>query len=105
MECHPIRTTVCASLIFASAALAHATETTIHALPMRGAVTLFGTVERITSDEEFTLRDDSGRVTVRQLSGDRAILDEGDSVTVIGNVAGGENITASRVRIHRRAAI
>lgn len=107
MYSYPIRTMVCTSLIFASAALAHTAETTIHTLPSHGMVTLFGTVERLTGDDAFMLRDNSGRVSVRQLSSDRTIVDEGDSVTVTGNVTGDEikGIMASRVLIHRRAAL
>lgn len=96
-----------AALLLAAAPLADAAETTIHALPERGDVTLFGTVERIKDEREFILRDNSGRVTVRLIQGDKTILDEGDSVTVNGAVdrSNNKDVNASSVEVHRRAAL
>jgi cytochrome c-type biogenesis protein CcmE len=92
--------TIGAMTALVGASLADAAEMTLR----HPAVTLFGTVERVSNAHEFTLRDNNGRVTVR-LRNELPILDEGDSVTVTGNaVKGDANIIASQVSIHRRAA-
>jgi uncharacterized protein YdeI (BOF family) len=99
MEVAMKRTTIIATLgtaaLLAAAPLGNAAETSTN-------VTLFGTVERITNDQQFVLRDNSRRVTVIHDNG--AILDEGDSVIVTGAIDHND-LTASRVNIHRRATL
>ena len=70
----------------------------IQNLPENGKVRIMGTVQRVKSEDEFTLMDGTGSVDIRS-DGDTRVM-EGEKVTIIGQVEGGmmgKTIDAERV--------
>jgi uncharacterized protein YdeI (BOF family) len=100
-----------AAIMLGGATLAIAAETTIRALPDRGNVTVSGTVEKVKSAREFTLRDPSGKIDVEVDSPESAVLKPGDNVIVTGKIEkkffglAGKEIDATNVRINQGGAL
>jgi uncharacterized protein YdeI (BOF family) len=70
----------------------------IQNLPEDGKVRVMGTVQRVKSEDEFTLMDGTGSVDIRS-DGQTRVM-EGEKVTIIGQVEGGmmgKTIDAERV--------
>jgi len=83
------------------------TITTIQAMPDSGTVVVSGTVEKISNEREFTLRDNSGTVRVKIDDEESVVLKQGDSVTVSGMVEKplwgllGKDINATNVQVYK----
>ncbi len=78
----------------------NAQTSTIQALPDEGLVKISGTVDSISNEKEFTLKDSTGSIDVDITSEEAAALQEGTHVTVIGYVdkgALGKDINATSV--------
>lgn len=91
-----------ASLLISTAAFAEGTaKSAIDALPERGVVTLSGTVERVSDEDTFILRDNAGK-TIDVHTARVTPLNTGDQVTIKGEktaeIAGiGEEIRSATV--------
>lgn len=99
---HVIRAAASAFLLLAGTTLTNADEPATNP-PEKGEVVLFGTVERVHNEREFILRDNDGRMTVKQPR-PSAILAEGDSVTVSGDIVD-DTVLASSVEVDQRASM
>lgn len=84
-----------------------ATTYKISQLPKEGLVKVSGTVSKVSSEEKFTLRDDTGNITVDMDSAaESAALTQGATVTVIGYVDSGilgKDINAKKVLVVENA--
>jgi uncharacterized protein YdeI (BOF family) len=100
-----------AAIMLGGATLAIAAETTIRALPNQGTVTVSGTVEKVKSAREFTLRDPSGKIDVEVDSPESAVLKPGDKVIVTGQIdkkffgLAGKEIDATNVSVNQPTAL
>ena len=105
----PVWTAIIISALFLTVASAAAKIIPIQNLPDMGIVTLSGTVQKIKNPREFTLRDNSGTIDVRLPNGKSAVLNEGDSVSIIGTVnsghPSGKDIRAYSVKIDQRTGV
>lgn len=80
----------------------NATQVSIKALPEKGLVKVSGTVDSVSSEKKFTLRDSTGTVDVAIKSDQSASLHKGSGVTVVGYVNNGllgKSIDASQVEV------
>ncbi len=96
------------TLITGAAALlstsALAASYTIDTLPDEGAVNISGYVKSVENEREFTLRDETGDISVDIESNQSVVLKEGDPVTVSGvidNDITGKDINANRVDVQQ----
>jgi len=83
-------------------AAAAAKEVNIQSLPPSGLVKVTGTVDSVSSEKKFTLKDSTGSVDVNIKSGESASLNKGARVTVIGYAGKGllgKNIDATEVDV------
>ena len=98
---HILAATTALYLIAAPAfAAPSAPATTINALPDSGNVMLSGTVDSVRNDREFTLRDATGTVDVKLPANQSAVLQQGETVAVSGNIESswlGKDINATSV--------
>jgi uncharacterized protein YdeI (BOF family) len=102
---HSILYAVGAAALLSTSALAAGIS--IKTLPDEGQVTLKGTVDKVNSEREFTLRDSSGTINVDIESSQSVVLKEGDEVTVSGKVdkdITGKDINASNVQVNKGLA-
>lgn len=91
-----------AALLFSTTALAGSVS--VKELPDQGSVVLNGTVDSVANEREFTLRDQTGTVTIEIASAESVVLKKGDTVTVTGTVDKGmmgTDIKASDVDVHK----
>jgi uncharacterized protein YdeI (BOF family) len=96
--------------LFAGDASADDKATPIGSLPDKGTVTLSGSVQKVDSEREFTLQDNTGSIDVSLTSGQSVVLKPGDKVSVTGTVNNrlfglmGKSIDASSVNVHKDLA-
>ncbi len=79
-----------------------ATTYKVSQLPKEGLVKVSGTVSKVSSEEQFTLRDDTGAIGIDMESAESAALTKGATVTVIGYVDSGllgKDINAKKVLV------
>ncbi|MGE3622248.1 MAG: NirD/YgiW/YdeI family stress tolerance protein [Bdellovibrionales bacterium] len=84
---------------------ANAQPVNIKSLPDSGLVKLQGTVEDVSSEKKFTLKDSTGSVDVSLKSSESAALHKGSGVTVVGYVNKGlmgKSIDATKVDIRNQ---
>lgn len=83
-----------------------ATTYKVSQLPKEGLVKISGTVSKVSNEEKFTLRDDTGTIGVDMESAEAAALTKGATVTVIGYVDSGilgKDINAKKVLVVENA--
>jgi uncharacterized protein YdeI (BOF family) len=94
-------------LLFAGMAFAGGTGMSTSNLPDKGTVTLSGIVDNVSSNKEFTLRDNSGTIDVMITGNESLVLKNGDKVTVTGKVSNGflgltgKSIDATQVAVQK----